>query len=255
MSDPASPPIARLAARYARAARRDAEALLAVAAWPDLPAGVAVLPLYAIPEAAGISVGSGHALAIANGRRPGAVAVRVDAAGILRAAFRASGADAAAVVMALRPVIESVAVHELAHALTKPRDPVATPTEAAEFVAASLRLPLGTGAAAHCPRWAAAMLLLADRAARLRPAHERPAVKTLAREHLQWYGFDPAAVAEALGDVSDEASVRELLAPGGAAARRLAAACQPEPEREAVIRNRRSHGAAVQSVPLLERSV
>jgi len=233
--------------------RRDAAALLSVAAWPDLPAGLAVLPLPEMPEAAGLAIGSGHSLALANGGRPGAVAVRVDAAGILRGAIRASRADVATLATVLRPVIESVAVHELAHALTAPRDRAATPTEAAAFVVACGRLPPGRGAAAHCPRWAAAMLLLAGRAARLRPASEHPVIEDMAREHLRAYGFDAAALATALGDVADEVSVRELLAPGGAVAGRVAAVCPPEAEREAFIRNRRSQRAAVESGSLHER--
>ena len=96
---------------------RDAEALLAVAAWPDLPAGVALLPLDGRVDAAGASIGSGHDLALANGCRPGAVAVRVDVASIMRQAVTAAPGSPAVALNIAGIVAEAVAIHEAAHAI------------------------------------------------------------------------------------------------------------------------------------------
>jgi hypothetical protein len=231
--------------RQADIIRRDAEALLAVAAWADLPAGVAVLPLTGRPEASGASIGSGHALALAHGCRPGAVAVRVDVVGIMRAALTASADDAALGILAARPMIEAVAVHELAHALVHDPDDTSTAAEAVALVAACDAAALRTGADAHGPRWAAAVVVLTRRVIRLRPAHERPALKAAMHADLQAYGLDAAAVAEALGEIADEEPLRELLAAGGDVACRVARACPPDAERQASINeHRRQHGAA-----------
>jgi hypothetical protein len=232
-------------ARHADAIRRDAEALLAVAAWADLPAGLAVLPLTGRPEASGASIGSGHALALANGCRPGAVAVRVNVAGIMRATLTASADDAALGIIVARPMIEAVTVHELAHALVHDPDDTSTAAEAVALVAACDAAALRTGADAHGPRWAAAVVALTRRVIRLRPAHERPALEAVMHADLQAYGLDAAAVAEALGDVADEARLRALLAAGGDVARRVTRACRPDAERQVSINeHRRQHGAA-----------
>lgn len=231
-------------ARHADAIRRDAEALLAVAAAPDLPAGVAVLPTTGRPDAMGISIGSGHALALAHGCRPGAVAVRVDVAGIMRAALTASADDAALGILAARPTLEAVAVHELAHALVHAPDETSTAAEAIALVAASNAAALRTGADTHGPRWAAAVVVLTGRVIRLRPAHERPALEAAMHADLKNYSIEAPAVAEALGEIADEEPLRALLAAGGDVARRIEAVCLPATERQAVIDKRRQHGAA-----------
>lgn len=224
---------------------RDAEALLTVAGWPDAPAGVAVLPLADRPDASGSSLGSGHTLAIAHGRRPGAVAVFVDAAGILRPALWAAPESPDYVIGVARQWVEAIAVHELAHAVVAEPDAVLTcDADAAARVAAALKLPPGIGADVHGPRWAAAVVVLTGRAIELRPAHERRGREDAARYDLSRYGFDADAIRDAVGPVAADASLRELLAADGAAARRVAAVCPPVAERQALIDIRRQQGAA-----------
>ena len=223
---------------------RDAEALLAVAAWPDLPAGVALLPLDGRVDAAGASIGSGHDLALANGCRPGAVALRVDVASIVRQAVIAAPGSTAVALNIAGIVAEAVAIHEAAHAIVAEPDAEHDIAEAIARVKAAEAASSRRGADVHCPRWAAAVWILTNRSIRLRPAHERGGREATMRDDLARYGVDTAAVAEALGDVADEVRLRELLATSGDVARRVACACRPEAERQVVIEHRRQHGAA-----------
>ena len=170
---------------------RDAEALLAVAAAPDLPAGMVVLPLDGRDDASGSSLGSGHDLALAHGCRPGAVAVRVDVAGILRTALTAAADRPGIALDVARHAAEQVAIHEAAHALVADLDAENSIAEAIVRVRAADALPSRFGADVHHPRWAAAVVALADRAIRLRPAGER--------DNLEWW---------ARHDLGDTASTR-----------------------------------------------
>ena len=241
--------------RHADAIRRDAEALLTVAAWADLPAGIAILPMTRT-DAGGVCIGSGHLLAIAHELRPGAVAVQVDIEALVRKALgavpqvAATVADAAREVVetiaadAARRAVEGIAIHEAAHAIVAPADTAASAAEAKAVVTACNATPFADAAASHDPRWAAAVVILSRRSWRLRPADEREEREAIMRRDIGNYGLDADAIAEALGDIDAEASVRELLAPGGAVAARVAAACPPEAERRAFIEHRRQHGAA-----------
>ena len=240
----AATPTDDIVVRQTEIIRRDAEALLAVAAWADLPAGAAVLPLIDRPEAGGLSMGSGHLLAVANGCRPGAVAVRVDVAQPLRMAIEAAPDSPDAAVAVVRPIVEGVVVHEAAHALVAVLDAAADADQARQWVAACDALPVRTGADAHGPRWGAAVVVLTRRMIALRPPGEQLDRESLLRADLQNYGLDADAIAEALGDVADEVPLRELLAVGGDVACRVAAACRPEAERQRLIEHRRQHGAA-----------
>jgi hypothetical protein len=214
---------------------RDAEELLAVAAAPDLPAGMVVLPLGGRDDASGSSLGSGHDLALANGCRPGAVAVRVDVAGILRIALTEAADRPGIAIDVARHAAEQIAIHEAAHALIADLDAERSIAEAVARVRAADARPALRDADVHCPRWAAAVVVLAERAIRLRPAEEREDLEWFARKDLRRYGIEAVAVADALGEVADEVRLRELLAADGDAARRVAAVCLPEHERQAVI--------------------
>ena len=214
---------------------RDAEALLAVAAAPDLPAGMVVLPLGGRDNASGSSLGSGHDLALANGCRPGAVAVRVDVAGILRIALTEAADRPGIAIDVARHAAEQLTIHETAHALVADLDSEHNIAEAIARVRAADAMPGRFGADVHCPRWAAAVVALAGRAIPLRPTGEHECLEWFTRNDLERYGIDAAAVAEALGDVADEVRLRELLVADGDAARRVAAVCLPEHERQTVI--------------------
>jgi hypothetical protein len=223
---------------------RDAEALLAVVAGRDVPGGVAVLTRDGRPDAAGLSIGSGHALALANGCRPGAIAVNVEVGRLLRNTLEASLDDCFAGLYVARMVVEHVAVHELAHALTREPDAVDSVAVARAMIAAARKRPRKAGAASHTPAWAAALVILTGRAVRARPSHERPSRLANVQDDLALHGFDADAVADAVGLVPDDASVREALAPSGAVLRRLAAVVPAEAERQALIEQCRQHGAA-----------
>lgn len=236
--------IEALVAAHAPLIARDAGELLTLAAAPDMPAGMAVLPLDGRDAVGGLSVGSGHDLALANGCRPGAVAVLVNVAAILRMSLRIYRERPALGIYCARVVAEQIACHEAAHALVADLDAEHGVAEAVATVQASCSRPIRRGADIHHPRWAAAYAVLAARADRIRP------VGLPGREPLAWlelatvYGIDAGAVAEALGDVADEVSLRSLLVAGGDAARRVAAVCLPDPERQAFIEHRRQHVAA-----------
>jgi hypothetical protein len=233
-----------LVALHAPRMIRDAEALLAAVALSDTPAGVAVLPQEGMPEAAGVSFGSGAALSLAHGGRPGSIAVTVAAASIVRDTLNDAPADPGAALDVARGLVEHVAAHELAHALTHEPDAVDSAAVARAMIEAARKRPGGTGAAAHGPTWAAALVILTGRVVRLRPAHERLGRLATMRSDLALHGIDAAAVADAVGAVPDAASVREVLAPGGAVSRRLVAAVPDEAERQALIEHRRQHWAA-----------
>lgn len=222
---------------------RDAEAVLAVAAWADLPAGVAVLPVTRA-DAGGLSFGSGHLMATAHGLPPGAVAVQVDAAGILRLSVAESIENPEVGLKVARQFIEHVAIHEAAHALVAPLDPEVSAAQAKAIVAARVAGPTNEEAACHHPRWAAALVILSRRMLDLRPAAERAVRERIVRADIGHYGLDAAAIDAALGEVDADCSLRELLAPGGAVADRVDAACPSVAERRAFIEHRRSHGAA-----------
>lgn len=246
--------IENIIARHADAIRRDAAAILSVVAWADVPAGVSVLPLVRRPDALGISIGSGHALALANGCRPGMVAVMADIDETIRSALRASPDDAALGLMAARPMAEALAVHELAHAITSRPDGTGTVAEAAALVAAADSRPLRTGADVHGPTWAAAVVILTRRVNALRPGYEMRAREAAMQDHLYRYGLDAAAVAAAVGIVPDDARLREVLAPGGDVAGRVAAVCPPEGERQAFIEEYRGqHRAAGDRIEVSRR--
>jgi hypothetical protein len=222
---------------------RDAEALLAVAAWADLPAGIAVLPATRA-DAAGLSLGSGHTMAAAHGLPPGTVAVQVDARGIMRFSV-AEAIEAPEVGLKVaRQFIEHVAIHEAAHAIVSPLDAEVSVAEAKAIVAACIERPTNEEAACHDARWAAALVILSRRMLGLRPRAERAVRENIVRGDIAHYGLDADAIAEALGEVDADSSVRKLLTPGGAVADRVAAACPPVAERRAWIEHRRPQGAA-----------
>jgi hypothetical protein len=237
-----APQVETLVARHEPAIRRDIEAMLTAIAGGDAPAGVAVLLLDDRPGVVGLAVGSGHALAVVAGR-PGAVAVQVDVEALITPVITALSAAPEAALLAARLVAEQVGIHELAHCLVAPLDDP-SPEAAAALIAAADELPPRTGADTHGPRWGAAVVALAQRAILLSPDHEHAARQAALQADLVAYELDAAAIAAAIGEVTDTAAVRELLADGGAVARRVAAACRPEADRQDAIEYRRLHGAA-----------
>lgn len=223
----------------------DAEALLGSAAWPDLPCGLRIVNCAA-GRIAGFSLGSGHRLAQAHGHRPGAVAVAVAAEVALQEALAVWADEPAAALGEAGVVIELVAVHELAHAVTNDIDGELQPRDA-ELLR---RLPLAAGrlpgtdtaertARDHGAAWAAAVAILGRRCSHYRPGARHRWRELLDRD-LRAYGIAPEAVADVVGDVADEGSLRELLAPGAAIVERVADAIPDEAARAALIAHRRN---------------
>jgi hypothetical protein len=223
----------------------DAEALLTVAAWPDLPAGLRIIDI-AGGWLAGGSLGSGHGLARAHGCRPGARAVLVAAGHRLRFMLEAWPDDQTAAIGEAALGIEAVAAHELCHALLADPDPELRPGEADILRA----LPAAVGvprpspavrtAADHGAAWAAGLVILGQRCRRYRPGarHRWPVVIA---DDLADYGIDAVAVAGAVGDVADELPLRELLA--GGILERVAEVIPAEAERARIIEQAQAAGS------------
>jgi hypothetical protein len=201
----------------------DAELLLWAVAEADLPAGLRIIDIGLAPID-GMAIWSGHRLAAAHRLRPGTVAVGVAAQALVGEALTLCPDEA-------QLVVEAVTAHELAHALVADIE-----GEADEATLAVLRdlptlladaLPAASAPARmardHGPRWARALVALGQRCAGIRRL-SRSAWASVIEADLRQYGIDADAVADALGDIAAEASLRELLAEGGPVAERLALA-------------------------------
>lgn len=221
----------------------DAEWLLTVAAWSDLPAGVRIID---IPGGAisGFCLGSGHRFAQAHGCRPGAVAFAVAAEDALRCGLR-RWPDELPIAMAEAGVmIETVAAHEMAHALVADIDGDLLPGQSSLL----RQLPAAVGSAVvvaaddfaerkardHGAAWAAAIVILSQRCRQYRPG-ARHRWDVLIKRDLQAVGIDADAVEEAVVDVADELPLRDLLQPGSAVVARVAAAIPNQSQRAALI--------------------
>jgi hypothetical protein len=218
----------------------DAEALLSVAAWRDLPAGCRLIDIDG-SRLAGFSSGSGHRLAEAHGFRAGTVAVGVAAERALRVALDVWGDELPAALGEAAAAVEFVASHELAHALVADIDCTMQPGEGDIL----RRLPVAVGtttgdsspertARGHGARWAAGLVILAQRCEQYRPRSQHRWQELLATD-LHAVGIDAQAVADAVGDVADELPLRDLLAAGGNIAATVAEAIPDEAQRAALI--------------------
>jgi hypothetical protein len=235
-----APLIDNIVARQLPRLIADAEALLSVAAWPDLPARMRIIDCDG-SRLAGFCDGSGHRFAQAHGCRPGAVAVAVAAEAALRVALGWWPDDLPVALAEAGVMIEAVAAHELAHALVADIDAELRPGEAG--ILRSLPVAVGTilpadsaerTAADHGPAWAAALVILARRCRRYRRGARHRWSKLLDRD-LRAYGIDAQAVADVVADVADEMRLRDLLAPGGDVVARVADAIPSATERAALI--------------------
>jgi hypothetical protein len=218
----------------------DAEALLSVAAWPDLPAGCRIIGIDG-SRLAGFCSGSGHRFAQAHGCRPGAVAVGVAAEDALRSALDVWADELPAALGEAAVAIELVAAHEAAHALVADIDGELQPGQG--DILRGLPSAVGTVAVIgsaertardHGARWAAGLVILSQRCRQYRP-RARHRWNELLENDLQAVGIDTQAVADAVGDVADEVSLRDLLAAGGMIAARVAEAIPDETTRAALI--------------------
>jgi hypothetical protein len=219
----------------------DAEALLSVAAYADLPAGCRIIGCA--DGLAGFCLGSGHRLAQAHGCRQGAVAVGVAAEGALLKALEWWPDEPDAVLGEAGVMIESVACHELAHALVADIDGGLTAHEASVLrqlpgaVKTPPPAPFERTASDHGAAWAAASMILSRRCRQYRPWARHRWAELLGHD-LRAVGIDADAVALAVGDVADELPLRELLASGAAVVARVAEAIPDEATRALLIAER-----------------
>jgi len=238
-----------IVAIWARAGRliADAEALLTVVAWRDLPAGLRIIDC-AGGWLAGGSIGSGHNLARAHGCRPGTVAVMVAAEHRLRRLLEAWPDDQAAAIAEAALGLELTAAHELTHALLADPDPELQAGEADTLrrlpaaVAEPRPTPADRTARAHGAAWAAGLVILGERCRRYRPG-ARDRWPVLIADDLEAVGIDAEAVARAVGDVGDELPLRALLAPGGGILERVAEVIPCEAERARLIAQAQAAGS------------
>ncbi len=195
---------------------RDAEFLLSVIAWTDIPGRVAIIE--AAPNGtSGFSIGSGHRLAAVFGVRA-EVAIGMNAAQLCDyGRYRARSAAEAAYRSAL--IIESTAVHELAHAIASQFDEttsvVGLPSRTiADFVSGSLTAeqPTAIWLAGHGTAWAAAHAILAARAMRLRHKGSRRVWRDMMRVDFRAHCLPPYEnFADAVADIHADAPIRQLL--------------------------------------------
>jgi hypothetical protein len=223
----------------------DAEALLSVAAWRDLPAGCRIIDIDG-SLLAGFCSGSGHRFAQAHDCRQGAVAVGVAAEHALRAALDVWADELPVALGEAAVAVEFVAAHELSPALGADIDGELRQGESDIL----RRLPVAVGTVAvddapertardHGARWAAGLVILSQRCRQYRP-RARHRWDELLKSDLQAVGIDAQAVADAVGDVADELPLRDLLAAGGNIVARVAEVIPDETQRAALIAARRN---------------
>jgi hypothetical protein len=218
--------------RHVEEIRQGAATVLYAAAPLDLPRGL-VIADEARPDAVGTCLGSGHLSAISQGRE-GGVAFGVDVRGIIGAVLLPHGVNAATLSVA-RAWVETIAAHELAHALTSAIDPPTTFEIATKVVEESDSRPLAPRLPSHCPRWAAVAVTLHKRVMDMRPAGERETRLRLSRRDLEAYGLDFDTIAEAVGEVPEHVSLRDWFAEGTRASMAVAAVCPSEEQRGELI--------------------
>lgn len=156
----------------------------------------------------GASIGTGHALAAVLGHRDGQPAVCCATRLIVRHCLQRGGS-----LEITQAVTECVVLHELAHTLVAAE----IPPERVRVLLDSLvtsgppTYTAAATAAAHGSQWAAALVVLSDRARRYRPQAARMLTHAVV-DDLQHYGHDAAALRAAVGQVDDCQPLRELLA-------------------------------------------
>jgi len=174
----------------------------------------------------GLASGSGRVAAVANGGAATDRAITLNVPAIIDYYKALDEARAAAV---------AIGCHELAHLLTAKPDPLVTHDEATAIWNEVLTMPSIGGVCWHCPRWAGAFFVAADRLKTVLPAVEHRAVIRLVWAGLRQHGFAPLEILDALTGLTLPASIGEAFAPGAAAALALAAVCDDELTRQAWI--------------------
>jgi hypothetical protein len=185
----------------------------------------------------GTSIGSGAILAASAGLPPGTTAVRVAThrtlSGLL--ANCQTHDDHHAAIEAAIVSATLTGAHEIAHALSSPHDG-APPADPIKWVASSTLSgdPIVI-AGHHDAAWAAIYHVTATRiASRLRPClREIPGIAV--DRDLKLYGIPARDLRRAAGSVPPGVSLREWMAPGGEAYRRVTAVVPTAAERAPIV--------------------
>jgi hypothetical protein len=204
----------------------ETSALVRVCTPADFPGGIVVVPERIGGRVYGLSIGSGVGLAELYGRRDARHAVLVDVERILSASPAPTANH--------RALVEVTALHEVAHALFG-QDYGADVTDTAVVAAAAHVETHDTTTVTdqHHARWAAAFMLLAQRAARLRV--HGAAILQLVRQSVTHYGYPAADLERVCHGVDHGASLAALLTPDGAAAALLEAVLPDADTRKAAV--------------------
>lgn len=170
----------------------------------------------------GLSIGAGYRLAAWHGFRTGWPAVGVAVSSMLTHAL-AGGHDHIEVASVL---VEQTTLHEVAHALLGEDD--LTGDQIGTLLGrVRARRELGQSAAQqrqqHHDRWAAALMILTDRARQYRPRSGN-LIASLSDDQIEGHGHSVQALRRVIGPVDDDAPISQLLAYQGPLTTRLRAA-------------------------------
>jgi hypothetical protein len=170
----------------------------------------------------GLSIGAGYRLASWAGYRTGWPAVGVSVGHIISEVCRLRGND----IELAAVMIEQCTLHEMAHCLLG-RDDMTGDQITRLIGTVRKRQHLGQTIAErqqhHHDRWAAALLILTDRAAPYRPQYA-DLIELLTHDQIEDSGHSVAALRRVVGPVDPEAPISHLLRADGPLTARLRAA-------------------------------
>jgi hypothetical protein len=208
-------------AEQLRRVRADAASLCQVVAAADLPDGLILIDLGSpSSDLQGITIGNGYGLARWAGDHMGRQAVGVAVSRMLETCRQHKCTEC------LQPMVESVALHEVAHVIWSQDTPS---QEVVEQVMASLEESTRPNANPqrrakdHPVHWAATLTVLADRAMAFRP-RSADLLAVCVSTDLEAYGYSHAALRRLLSTVPARSSLREVLDPSTVLSRSLLAA-------------------------------
>jgi len=201
----------------------------------DLRGRLLVLRLPEHETAWGLACGSGGIAAVAHGGTSLDRAIRLNAAAIITYYDSLDEAQCAAL---------AIVAHEVAHILVSVPDPATTHAEAVAIWREVLVTPSVGGADRHCPRWAGAFFVIADRLKSVLPAVEHRAVIRLVWSGLRAHGFAPLVLLDVLAGRSMPESVAAAFAPDTAASLALMGACDSDEARQSWIDRTYQHTSA-----------
>lgn len=188
---------------------RDVTALVRVVTPGDFPGGIVVVAERVGGRVAGLSIGDGQGLAELYGRRDARHAVIVDVERVVGTATTPT--------VEHRVAVDVLALHEVAHALFGQSYTADATDDALANARTSVEAHTAAKAAdQHDVGWAAAFMLLAQRAARFRLYG--PRIVDAVRASVTHYGFPAADLERVCRGVDATASLAELLTAGGPAA-------------------------------------